>query len=241
MPTRRQFLMLAPALLLPLRPPPRPVSEPESRVWLPVAASFDAPIVGPASGPPERAIEWFAARCSPAYTAGDVTNIVLRYQQLGEWSGADWFLALAQMAHETGSMTSWWSQPPRNNPADIGVTGRTQPGDPGAPPGPNWAWHDEHQLWREGVSFETWIDHAVLAHLGRLLAYACADAEATPEQRALINFALEVRPLPSGYRGVAPTIVGLNGRWAVPGEGYGQRIVDLMLRMREGSPSRRFL
>lgn len=76
------------------------------------------------------------------------------------------------------------------------------------------------------------IDHGIPAHLGRL-AYARTDAEATPEQQALIDFALEVRPLLSDYRGIAPTIVGLNGRWAVPGDEYGQRIVDLMMRMRD--------
>ena len=236
MPTRRQFLLFASALLIPQRPPPRPAGEPEPHVWLPLAtaALFDAPIVGPASGPPEPALAWLAARCSPAYTPSDVLNIVLRYQQLGEWSGADWFLALAQMAHETGSMTSWWCQPPRSNPAGIGVTGRTQPGDPSEPPAPDWAWHAELQLWCEGVSFAGWIDHGIPAHLGRLLAYARTDAEATPEQQALIDFALEVRPLLSDYRGIAPTIVGLNGRWAVPGDEYGQRIVDLMMRMRDG-------
>ena len=32
--------------------------------------------------------------------------------------------------------------------------------------------------------------------------------------------------------GIAPTIYGLNGRWAVPGSDYGQRIVALAHRMR---------
>jgi hypothetical protein len=40
-----------------------------------------------------------------------------------------------------------------------------------------------------------------------------ADDQATPAQKALIAKALAYRALPSTMRGVAPTIVGLNGRW----------------------------
>lgn len=189
-------------------------------------------IVGPASGSADAAARWITARCSPSYTAFDVAAIVARYRALGEWVEVDWFLALAQLAHETGSLTSWWSQRPRRNPAGIGVTGRTLPGDPTRPPGPAWAWDSAAQRWREGASFPTWNDHAIPAHLGRLLAYARTDATASAEQRQLISEAMAVRPLPAGYRGVAPTISGLDGRWAVPGVGYGARIVALAGRMR---------
>ena len=64
-------------------------------------------IVGPASGSADAAVRWITARCSPSYTAFDVAAIVARYRELGEWAQIDWFLALAQLAHETGSLTSW--------------------------------------------------------------------------------------------------------------------------------------
>lgn len=190
-------------------------------------------IVGPASGSADAAVRWITARCSYGYTPFDVAAIVARYRELGEWAQIDWFLALAQLAHETGSLTSWWAQRPRRNPAGIGVTGRTLPGEDDAPPGPAWAWDSGAQLWREGASFPTWNDHAIPAHLGRLLAYARTDATASAEQRQLISEAMAVRPLPAHLRGVAPTISGLDGRWAVPGVGYGARIVALAGRMRQ--------
>jgi len=204
------------------------------QIWLPLIQSppGDAPILGPASGTIEQAIDWIAARSAAEYPRSDVATIVDAYQQIGESVGMDWFLALAQMAHETGSLTSWWSGRPRRNPAGIGVTGRTQAGTPDAPPAGAWAWDDAMQLWREGVSFPTWANHGVPAHLGRLLAYALRDDEANQSQFELIATALSYRPLPDSYRGVARVITDLNGRWAVPGTDYGQRIMDLARRMR---------
>jgi hypothetical protein len=238
--SRRQFIQLALTTLIAAveAPHTRADTTLEPRIWLPMAVAVappptaDAPIVGPASGSPAAAERWLRVRCSYDYTPFDVAAIVERYRELGVWAGVDWFLALAQMAHETGSLTSWWSQRPRRNPAGIGVTGRTLPGAPTRPPGPAWAWDSPAQLWREGVSFPTWNDHAIPAHLGRLLAYSRTDATASAEQRQLIDYALMIRPLPAGYRGVAPMISGLDGRWAVPGVGYGARIVELAGRMR---------
>jgi hypothetical protein len=196
----------------------------------------DAPILGLASGGAEQAIAWLAPRAA-GYTRDDITTIVGAYQRIGDSVGLDWFLALAQLAHETGSLTSWWSQRPRRNPAGIGVTGAMRDGlpdgTPGPAPGPAWAWDDALKKWREGVSFPTWADDAVPAHLGRLLAYALRDDQASPEQQELIARALAYRPLPASYRGSAPTITGLNGRWAVPGTDYGQRIMALAERMRQ--------
>ena len=192
----------------------------------------DLPLLGAPSGAASQPISWLAARAAHPYTVYDIAAIVAAYQQLGEPAGLDWFLALAQLAHETGHLTSWWSQPPRRNPAGIGVTGRTQPGTPDAPPGWGWTW--DGLQWREGLSFPSWDTSAAPAHLGRLLAYALRDEDASSDQRALIDYALLCRPLPDSYRGVAPTICGLNGRWAVPGTTYGQTIVALARQMRGG-------
>jgi hypothetical protein len=223
----------------PTSAPPPTQSAPPTEIFIPVVQNDigpnDMPIRGRASGDAERAIAWLAryAIGSSDYTLADLTTIVETYRQLGEAGGLDWFLALAQLAHETGHLTSWWAQPPRRNPAGIGVTGATQLGTPDQAPGRAWAWDERALLWREGWSFPTWDGHGIPAHLGRLLAYALRDELADPTQLALIRYALGYRALPADYRGAAPTICGLNGRWAVPGTGYGQSIVALARRMRQ--------
>jgi hypothetical protein len=180
----------------------------------PPISGDDMPIMGPASGSVEQAVNWFDKKIANdnGYTRYDITTIVQSYQSLGDMVGLDWFLALAQMGHETGHLSSWWSARPRRNPAGIGVTGATRNGTPDAPPGRGWCWDDrEGGKWREGWAFPTWDGHSVPAHLGRLLAYTMRDEQANPIQLALINYALSYRPLPANLRGVAPTITGLNG------------------------------
>ncbi|GAC1641036.1 MAG: glucosaminidase domain-containing protein [Herpetosiphon sp.] len=208
------------------------------RVLLPMVAvgQADMPILGAGSGTPQQAQTWLAAHAS-VYTANDVWEIVHAYQQIGDAVGMDWFLAIGQMALETGSLTSWWSQRPRRNSAGIGVTGREQAGSVDRPPAPTgWSWDDQRGIWREGLSFDSWTNDAVPAHLGRLLAYALRDDQATPAQQELIRRALAYRRLSASLRGVAVTITSLNGKWAVPGTEYGQHIVALVNRMRS-SPS----
>jgi hypothetical protein len=107
-------------------------------------------------------------------------------------AGVDPLIAVAQMCHETGNLTSWWAARPRRNPAGIGVTG-----EPGA-----------------GLSFPTWARHAIPAHVGRLVAYATDPANRTPEQATLVKIAISYRALPSRLWGSAPTLAGLTGTWA---------------------------
>jgi hypothetical protein len=210
-----------------------------SQIYLPILRhnlgdADDPPILGRPSGTAQQATDWLVPRAA-GYTPDDIATIVATYAELGDQVGSDWFLALAQLAHETGHLTSWWSQRPRRNPAGIGVTGAVRPGTPDAPPGAGWTW--DGTQWREGLSFASWLDDAIPAHLGRLLAYALTDQQANDPQRALIERALAYRPLADSYRGIAPTILGLNGRWAVPGTRYGQSIVVLARRMRQSVAS----
>ncbi len=241
-PSRASRQLRLPLVLASEAPVPTPfvpaVSQADQQVYLPLLQAsapplLGAPLLGPASGSAEQAITWLSAR---AIDNDNITRIVDTYQRIGEQVGIDWFLAIAQMAHETGSLTSWWSQPPRRNLAGIGVTGASRAGLPdGAPgpaPGPAWVWSDRLGRWLEGVSFPSWANDAVPAHLGRLLAYALPADKGDLTQQSLIAYALGYRSLPASHRGSAPTIVGLNGRWAVPGTDYGQRIMALAEAMR---------
>jgi hypothetical protein len=232
---------LLPLLFAHEAPTPAPaapaVSQAAQQIYVPLLQAniqlVGAPLMGPASGDANQAIAWLAAR---AANNNEIAQIVDSYQSIGELVGLDWFLAIAQMAHETGSLTSWWSQAPRRNPAGIGVTGAWRAGlpngTPGPAPGPAWAWNDRLGRWLEGVSFATWANDAVPAHLGRLLAYALPADAGDLTQQSLIAYALGYRSLPASHRGSAPTILGLNGRWAVPGTEYGQRIMALAEAMR---------
>ena len=154
---------------------------------------------------------------TPNYTAYDIRNVILpAYWTQAVTLGVDPVVAIAQMAHETGALTSWWSARPRRNPAGIGVTGV-----PGA-----------------GVSFASWEHDAIPAHLGRLIAYAVQPSDRSGAQQAAVTRALAYRDLPAAIHGSAPTL-RLLGRahnptgqgWASPGETYGQRIAEWANRL----------
>jgi hypothetical protein len=183
------------------------------------------------SGTMEQCSRFILAREHGEYTEQDIAQtIVPTYFAVCATVNMDPVMLIAQMGHETGWLSSWWSQRPRRNPAGIGVNGRTQTtgfvGEEPISPGPEWAYW-ETGVWRMGVSFASWKDDAIPAHVGRILAYAKTDAQANAAQRALIAKALSYRSLPAYYRGCASTWAGLNGRWAVPGTTYAQKLCEL--------------
>lgn len=196
-----------------------------------MAFSADSPILSNSSnsiqGTPEQCCRFMLARQHGEYNENDILKtIVPAYFSVCAISGMDPVMLLAQMIHETGCLTSWWSQRPRRNPAGIGVTGRSTPQQPGT-----GAWALRSGAWVEGISFASWKDDAIPAHAGRLLAYALRDDQANDVQRALIARAIGYRPLPANFRGVAPTWRGLNGRWAVPGATYADTIAEIANRI----------
>jgi Mannosyl-glycoprotein endo-beta-N-acetylglucosaminidase len=134
---------------------------------------------------------YMLSRQHGGYRDDEVREIVGKYVTTCKGAGLDPLLVVAQMVLETGNLMSFWSQPPRRNPAGIGVTGAA-----GA-----------------GLSFSNW-DKAVIAHVGRVLAYALPADDGTEAQRKLVEKALKVRPLPDRLRGAAPDLRGLAGTWA---------------------------
>jgi hypothetical protein len=191
-----------------------------------MTTTADASILaGAPSAAPEQCARFMLARPHGEYTENDIANVIVpAYFSTCAAGGADPVILIAQMVHETGCLTSWWSQRPRRNPAGIGVTGQKRPEQPtsGA-----WQFDDQAGFWREGVAFPSWKDDSIPAHVGRLLAYALRDDQANAAQRALIARALSYRPLPASYRGAAPTLRGLAGRWAVPGTEYPNKLAQI--------------
>lgn len=223
----------------PAHPPLGP--EPAFRAWadalddtaLPIPAQDDAytvhsPLLAPITTPVEVVIgRWRYSRAA-GYTPYDTESILRAIWHLAASVGLDPVLIAAQMAHETGNLTSWWCARPRRNPAGLRVTGAKSI----IPRGAGWAWNAETKRWHQGLSFATWADDAIPAHLGRLLAYALPAGQGTPEQQALITRALTLAPLPASYRGVAPTVQGLEDTWATDGDPttesfYADRIIAL--------------
>lgn len=211
-----------------------PTSQPPTVAPTQIVPPSNATILGSASGTLDQAARWLIARADQSYTDYDLqTLIVPAYQQLGDSVNLDWFLAIAQNCLETGSMTSFWSLRPQRNPAGLGVTGVWRAADDPPPDPQGWAFNTQRNRWEVGLSFGDWVQDAIPAHLGRLLAYALRDEQATPAQLDLIRYALRLRPLPERLRGSAVTYLDLNGRWAT-GDQYGEKILDLADRMRRG-------
>jgi len=63
-------------------------------------------------------------------------------------------------------------------------------------------------------------------------AYATDPGARTPAQRDLVRRAMTVRPLANALHGAAPTLAALDGRWAVPGVGYGMTIAQIAEQLR---------
>lgn len=195
------------------------------------------PILGRPTASLDQLAAYMLARPHGEYTEHDIRAVILpAYWTLCAEVLIDPTLAVAQMIHETGNLTSFWAARPQRNPAGIGVTGQKQAERP--PNVANWAFNTQRQQWETGVSFATWEHDAIPAHIGRLLAYTLAAGAENPVQRAAIERALRYRSLPVKMRGSAPTLKQLGKAhnptgqgWASPGTDYGAKIAAIAARI----------
>ena len=187
----------------------------------------DTPILSSPSGTHDQCIQYILNHPHGEYNEEDVATIVSGYFVTCEQVGMDAVMVIAQMIHETGNLSSWWSQRPRRNPAGIGVTGRSTT----AIEKPKGAWEQKGPVWLEGMAFKSWAQESIPAHVGRLLAYALHDGQGTAHQHHLAGYAMGIRPLPASFRGAASTWKGLQGRWAVPGAFYIRGIIAIADRI----------
>ena len=184
----------------------------------------DSTLCAPARCTMEQAVAYLSNR-QGWYTPNELRNtIVPAYFDFGIISSIDPCVALAQVIHETGFLTSWWSNRPRRNPAGIGVTGQHSTKPPAKGDEANWAYNEQSKQWFKGLSFQSWDKNAVPAHMARLLGYAIPSNQLTSEQRQFIDKYTKDRPLPPKVSGVAPTLAGLEGTWAFPGKGYADKL-----------------
>lgn len=221
-----------------LLPPPAPAPGP--------AINEHWRFLGPPSCTQEQATDFVLSRPHPNYTSADLSlTIIPGYWGICTAVGVDPAAAICQMIQE-GAPESFWGRRNQRNPAGIGVNGDWSPTAPADQH--DWAFNTDRQRWERGISFASWVGHAIPAQVGRLLAYALTDDQATPAQKQLIDQALSVRPLARAARGSAPTLKVLGAAhnpvnagkpreqwvagWAWPGDQYGARIAALMEAMR---------
>ncbi|WP_199256826.1 N-acetylmuramoyl-L-alanine amidase [Alteribacillus sp. YIM 98480] len=123
------------------------------------------------------------------------------YLKYGEYYGIRGDVAFAQALHETDFFRfTGVVKPEQNNFCGLGATDRDNP----------------------GASFDT-PEEGVLAHIQHLYAYSSSSA--LPDKYPLVDPRFQLVE-----RGSATTWVGLNGKWAVPGDRYGQMILNLYER-----------
>lgn len=166
------------------------------------------------------------------YRKGALVEILTAYQRISEQVGADFGVCVAQLIHETDNLASFWASRPYRNPAGIGVTGDYALNTPDNLDG--WVFNTQRNRWERGLSFPTWANHAVPAHIARLLAYALAPEARTPTQQAFIETNTKARPLPAACHGTAPTLKQLGHAhnpcsacgWAWEGTDYGARLAN---------------
>lgn len=109
-------------------------------------------------------------------------------------------LLWAQMIHETGYGTYGGDvSPEQNNYAGVGASGGGEP----------------------GASFPT-AEAGVMAHVGHMVAYVYASSPVL-----WANVSTDPRFELVNPRGAVSVLADLNGRWAIPGSGYGQRIEEI--------------
>jgi len=176
----------------------------------------DTALLSPPRTTAEQCIRFMQARPHGEYTPADIETIVGGYFELACRAGLDPLLCVAQLIHETGNLTSALSQRqdrdgrPLRNPAGIGVTGERS-----KTPRAGFVFDADRACYRRCCGFTVWIDEAIPAHIGRLLAYALKPGQGDDQQQLLIRRALSVRLLPQSYRGSAPVLRGLGMRWAL--------------------------
>lgn len=125
-------------------------------------------------------------------------DIAQYYKKYGEVLGIKWGLAFAQMIKETNYLRFGGDVlPSQNNYCGLGTVGGGV----------------------KGANFDT-SELGVLAHLEHLYAYASKNSLPTNLIKVDPRFDLVTR-------GIATYWTDLNGKWAVPGNNYGEEIIEI--------------
>jgi hypothetical protein len=180
----------------------------DTRPFTPQTRIVDSPVVLPA----EHYIGYIIAQGGDPDRA---RRIVALYLHHGATLRLDPLGSIAQMLHETDSLKSWWSAPPRRNLCGLGVTGVTRKT---ASPHPGWQTGRQPGIEEAGYAFSN-DEAAVLAHLTHLGAYVYTRTSSPGAFNRDYDPRIGAVEL-AGWRGVATVWADLNKRWAYPGDNY---------------------
>ena len=174
-----------------------PTSPPAGSPTRAVGTGGQTPLAGLWAGSAQELTAYLlAGNRSPRFTVPPATLAAYYVRYAGE-VGLRADVLWAQMLHETGFGTYGGAADPRqNNFAGIGATGGGEPG-----------------LW-----FPT-AEAGVKAHIAHMAAYVF-----TEDRAAWTNSIVDPRYDMVRPRGAARVLADLDGRWAVPGEGYGAAV-----------------
>lgn len=215
--------LLAP-LLVPVEPQPVPT------------LSDSSPIMSAPTCTQAQATAYLTKTTHRNYTSADLSlTIIPGYWSLCLATGVNPAVPLAQLIKE-GSLDSFWGARPRRNPAGIGVDGTHSAAKPKDTTG--WAFNTDRNQWEKGLSFASWVNGSIEAHVGRLVAWATAPQQRTDAQQKAVEKALSYRPLALGLQGSATKLRHLGKvynstgyGWSSPGSDYGQKLAEIMNAM----------
>jgi hypothetical protein len=165
---------------------------------------FDLTIIGAPLATREQCIKYLLRRNPMPLITVELQQLVDYYYQEGLSEGIRPDVAFAQAVHETGHFRYGGDVVPlQNNYCGLGTTGG----------GVKGAWFPNAEI-------------GVRAQIQHLLAYAAT----RPPQKDIVDPRYELLKA-TGKFGQAVTWTDLNGRWAVPGETYGQMILKIHQRI----------
>jgi hypothetical protein len=165
---------------------------------------FDLTIIGPPLATQEQCVQYLLRRNPMPLITVDPRRLVQYYYTEGKLEGIRPDVAFAQAVHETGHFRYGGDVVPlQNNYCGLGTTGG----------GVKGAWFPDAQI-------------GVRAQIQHLLGYSAT----RPPQKAIVDPRYELLKA-TGKFGQSVTWTDLNGKWAVPGETYGQMILRIHQRI----------
>ncbi|VBB07835.1 mannosyl-glycoprotein endo-beta-n-acetylglucosaminidase [Lucifera butyrica] len=168
---------------------------------------FDVTIMGPPLATQEQCVSHLLKHNPLPLITVSAAKLVNYYFEEGQREGIRPDFAFAQALHETGYFAYGGDvNPLQNNYCGLGTTGG----------GVKGAWFPSARI-------------GVRAQIQHLLAYASSRPPVTP----LVDPRYELLKRTVRF-GKAVTWTDLNGKWAVPGIGYGQRILSIQQRILMG-------